>query len=43
MGNEGLSAAYRNVMHFPANGFQSKVMGRFLYLTSSNSSILFVF
>ena len=43
IGDEVADAAYRRVTQFPPNSIQSKVMGKLIYLTSSNSSIMFVF
>lgn len=41
--NESIEAGYRRVMQFPANGIQVMAMGRFVYLTSINSSLMFAF
>ncbi len=42
-GDEAVTDAYRRVMQFPPNGLQAKAMGKLVYLTSRNSSIMFAF
>ena len=41
--DESVTAAYRRVMQFPDNGMQVIATNKLVYLTSVNSSLLFVF
>ena len=41
--NESVEAGYRRVMQFPGSGIQVMATGRFVYLTSINSSLMFSF
>ena len=38
-----VATAYRQVMQFPANGFQAMATNRLVYMTNINSSLMFVF
>lgn len=41
--DESVPAAYRQVMQFPANGFQAMATNRLVYMTNINSSLMFAF
>ncbi len=41
--DESVAAAYRQVMRFPANGFQAMATSRLVYMTNINSSLMLVF